>query len=245
MFTQLDPNEIRRTAERLRDRIRARFPEAGLGRVASEMSDLAKKTCQTAQKVAEPVLLLRVPMAVLLLAIFGGLASVPFLFHGQWGEIHNILDFVQILEPALGAVFFLSALVAFLFTVEERYKRRRVLRALHELRVLAHIVDMHQLTKNPSSVHQHLVLSRTAESPKRDWNPAELGQYLNYCSEMLAIVSKMAALYVQRFPDSHAISAVDEIEGLTTGLSRKIWQKVMVLTPTGASPPVTSGETDG
>ena len=42
-------------------------------------------------------------------------------------------------------------------------------------------------------------------------------------------VSKVAALYVQGFPDAQAVSAVDDVEDLTTGLSRKIWQKIMIL----------------
>ena len=57
----------------------------------------------------------------------------------------------------------------------------------------------------------------------------ELGRYLDYCSEMLALMGKVAALYVQDFPDPVAVAAVDDIEDLTNGLARKIWQKLMVL----------------
>jgi hypothetical protein len=52
---------------------------------------------------------------------------------------------------------------------------------------------------------------------------------------MLALVSKIAALYVQSFPDSQALAAVDEIESLTTGLSQKIWQKMVILDRYSAS----------
>jgi hypothetical protein len=48
---------------------------------------------------------------------------------------------------------------------------------------------------------------------------------------MLGLISKVAAIYVQEFPDSQAIGAVDEIESLTMGLARKIWQKIMVVGP--------------
>lgn len=44
-----------------------------------------------------------------------------------------------------------------------------------------------------------------------------------------SLMSKIGALYVQGFPDSGALTAIDELEALTTGLSRKIWQKIMVL----------------
>ena len=42
-------------------------------------------------------------------------------------------------------------------------------------------------------------------------------------------MSKIGQLYVQDFPDSAAVTAVDHFEGLATGLSNKIWQKLMIL----------------
>ena len=57
----------------------------------------------------------------------------------------------------------------------------------------------------------------------------ELSRYLDYCSEMLSLTGKVATLYVQRFDDPVALSAVDQIEDLTTGLSRKIWQKIVII----------------
>ncbi len=57
----------------------------------------------------------------------------------------------------------------------------------------------------------------------------ELQRYLNYCSEMLAMISKIAALYVQHFPDTEIVDVVNDIESLTHGLSRNIWQKIMLL----------------
>ena len=70
----------------------------------------------------------------------------------------------------------------------------------------------------------------TESSPKRTMTTFEMSRYLDYCSEMLSLIGKVAALYVQRFDDPVAISAVDEIEDLTTGLSRKVWQKIMLIT---------------
>ena len=54
-------------------------------------------------------------------------------------------------------------------------------------------------------------------------------RYLDFCSEMLSSISKVAALYVQDFPHPVALTAVDEVETMTTGLSRKIWQKIDIL----------------
>ena len=57
----------------------------------------------------------------------------------------------------------------------------------------------------------------------------ELGRYLDYCSELLSVTSKLAALLVQYFNDEVLLGAVNEIETLTTGLSGKIWQKIRLL----------------
>jgi hypothetical protein len=57
----------------------------------------------------------------------------------------------------------------------------------------------------------------------------ELMRYLDYCSEMLSLTGKLAALYMQNMRDPVVIESVNEIEDLTTSLSRKIWQKIMIL----------------
>jgi len=46
---------------------------------------------------------------------------------------------------------------------------------------------------------------------------------------MLSLIGKLGALYVQKFNDPVALAAVNDVEQLTTGLSRKIWQKIMIL----------------
>ena len=59
--------------------------------------------------------------------------------------------------------------------------------------------------------------------------PFELNRYLDYASEALALISKIAALYVQGFQDTVLLDAVDDVEDLTSGFSRKIWQKITIL----------------
>jgi hypothetical protein len=86
---------------------------------------------------------------------------------------------------------------------------------------------MHQLTKDPDRL-LHPVAD-TESSPERTLTRDELGRYLDYCSELLSLTSKLAALYAERFNDSVVLQAVDEVETLTTGLSGKIWQKIVIL----------------
>lgn len=45
---------------------------------------------------------------------------------------------------------------------------------------------------------------------------------------MLSLTGKVAAVYVQEFEDGVAMASASELEILTTGLSRKIWQKISI-----------------
>jgi hypothetical protein len=142
-------------------------------------------------------------------------------------SVSALSDVVQLFEASINDIVFVGIAVYFLLSIERRLKRRRALAVIHELRSLAHVVDMHQLTKDPEQL-----LSpepTTASSPEREMTSAQLGRYLDYCSELLSVTSKLAALLVQYFNDEVVLSAVDEIEGLTTGLQSKIWQKIRLL----------------
>jgi hypothetical protein len=72
-------------------------------------------------------------------------------------------------------------------------------------------------------------ITDTASSPVRSLTPMELGRYLDSCSELLSLISKIAALHVQQFNEPVVLGAVNEIETLSTGLSGKIWQKISLL----------------
>ncbi len=89
----------------------------------------------------------------------------------------------------------MAAGLFFLISLETRFKRRRALSAIHELRAVAHVVDMHQLTKDPERLLPDWVPSE--HSPKMSLNAFELGRYLDYCNELLSLIGKLAAVYVQ------------------------------------------------
>ena len=58
---------------------------------------------------------------------------------------------------------------------------------------------------------------------------AQLLRYLDYCSEMLSLVRRFAALYGQESGDTVITESVDSIADLTSSLSNKIWQKITIL----------------
>jgi hypothetical protein len=163
---------------------------------------------------------------------------VMMLVHIRQFQFDDYTNFIQALEASISSVVFIGAAILFFVSWENRIKRRRALKAVHELRALAHIVDMHQLTKDPESYFAPT--QPTSGAKKRDMTPFELNRYLDYCSESLALISKVAALYVQEFQDPVLLDAVDDVEDLTAGFSRKIWQKITILEALGRSLPATA-----
>ncbi len=225
MYRRLDAPEIVKTLERLAQRVDERFPGSSLSRVAGELLVVGQEATQRAQRNRRPILALRALVVLLLGAIAVALVEIPLQL--RLGEVGSITEMVQVLEPTLSIAFFLAAFVVYLLSLETRIKRDRTLMALHELRAIAHVVDMHQLTKDPATLLEGG--NATQSSPQRGMSDFELLRYLDYCTEILALISKIAALYVQDFADPDAIGAVDEVEDLCTGLSRKIWQKLTIL----------------
>ena len=235
-YRRLDPQKIIETVEALKNRIERRFPGSGLSKVVAELLRVSQETVTRTEWIQKPHLLLRCAAAVLSLAIVALL--ILMLVHIRQFQFNDFTNSIQALEASINSVVFIGAAILFFVSWENRIKRRRALQAVHELRSLAHIVDMHQLSKDPESC---FAPSHPSSPPlKRKMTPFELNRYLDYCSESLACISKIAALYVKDFQDPVLLDAVDAVENLSAGFSRKIWQKITVLENFGRSP---SGQT--
>jgi hypothetical protein len=226
-YHTLKPERLIETQDRLAQRIARRFPDAGLCQVAAELLKMVREAAVRAEQIRRPNWALRVAVVLLALGALGLALRVATALEVKTDlkDAKGLLDFV---ETVLRACFFVGAAVLFLVSLEVRLKRRRALKALHELRAMAHVVDMHQVAKNPEG----LVRGQPPgpDAPKQTTKtPEDLNRYLNYCNELLSIISKVAALYVQDFPDVPTVAAADQVENLCSGLSQRIWQKIMVL----------------
>ena len=90
---------------------------------------------------------------------------------------------------------------------------------------------MHQLAKDQAIQQFH-----------EEGKQAKIEEYLHACTALLALLSKIGQLYVENFPDPTAVSAVNDFEMIATGLSNKIWFKLLsmkkydVLLPIAQSP---------
>ncbi|MEQ1856991.1 MAG: hypothetical protein ABL963_10990 [Longimicrobiales bacterium] len=224
----LDVDRIVETVERLHRRIEERFPGSSLGKVCTDLLDIALRTRVRLDQVARPILWLRLgTWALVGLVVIGVAAVLRAVLMSVPGAGVDPFTALQALESGIQNAVFIGVALAFLITAEERLRRNRALEFIRELRALAHIVDMLQLTKDPDRLLG--ATSATASSPERTLSRLELGRYLDYCSELLSLTGKLAALYAERFSDAVVLQAVDQVEDLTTGLSNKVWQKIMIL----------------
>ena len=233
----LDASRIVYTIGKLERRIEERFPGAGLAQVCRRLHGISESTVANLDRISKPILWLRTAtwlMAGLVVVGFATLLYRVLFIEDLPGGVNSALTAFQALETGIQDVVFVGIGLVFLITAEARIKRRLVLERIRELRAIAHIVDMHQLTKDPDKLLHPS--SNTASSPARTLTVHELGRYLDYCSELLSLTSKLAALYAERLDDTVVLQAVDEVETLTTGLSRKIWQKIMILDSAAVRP---------
>ncbi|MCL4870505.1 MAG: hypothetical protein KJ063_16200 [Anaerolineae bacterium] len=224
-YRNLNIDAIVKTSVKLQKRINERFPERGLAQVSGEVCHVVEKARQEGEWIRQPLWPIRIAVISLIAGLLLALSRAIFLFNIDHTPV-NFVEFVQALEAGINDIIFIGAAIYFLVTIEKRVKRNRILKNLHELRSLAHVIDMHQLTKDPDPARAQAM---TASSPPVSMTNFELTRYLDYCSEMLSLIGKVAALYIQDFDDAMVLSAVNEIEALTNSLSGKIWQKIMII----------------
>lgn len=223
---RLDPARIVATIAQLSNRIKERFPDANLIQACDELLRLSRETKLRAYWISRPIIGLRIGATVLIALIAVGLVGAFSQLNLSSGRL-DVVVFVNFLNAGMNNIVILAAVVFFLITIEARVKRRRSLLAIHELRSLAHVIDMHQLTKDPDRLL--FQRSNTISSPTTDMDIFEMSRYLDYCSEMLSLTGKIAVIYGLHWQDAIAIRAANDVERLTTGLSQKIFQKIMIL----------------
>ena len=219
-YRSLESNEIIHTIDELHMRISQRFPRSDLAAVCEELLVVAKETEAKARAVNVSNYPLR---AIIVLLIAGAAATIAFLIHAiqvKTGEV-ELINLLQGLEAGTNLIIFISVAIYFLFSFESRLARTRALNDLNELRSIIHVIDMHQFSKDPSE----LLSSDSTEGMTR----TDLTRYLGFCSVMLSLGAKLAALYAQKLPDEIVIDAASDLQNVAGGLSLKIWQKISIL----------------
>jgi hypothetical protein len=215
------PDRVIATIDKLRNRIHERFGKCGLHKVCGQLLEIAKADVQRAADIGRSYVFLRVFVVLTLVAAAAFAWRVVALF-----DFSGLTSEVQALDAAAHLMLVTAGVILGLVKFEQRLKRRRALAALHELRSIVHVIDMHQLTKDPS---KFIVGGLTESSPPLELDQFEMTRYLDYCSEMLSLTSKVAVLFGQAIDDQSVGEVVSDIEYVSNGLSQKMWQKIMIL----------------
>ena len=226
-YQRLQATGVKATAHRLQARIAARFPGRNLGTVAGEITEAIDEMVLRPHPRFYRIALRLSRLALLGVLVLGLLAIGLLAVAAGTDQTPSVWEWVAVVESMINDVVFAGIAVFFLWHLPARMQRRHDLRLLHRLRSLAHIIDMHQLSKNPERLSPDY--PKTELSVDLGMDRYELWNYLDYCSEMLSLVGKAAALLAEQTNDQTVLSTVEGIEGLTTGMSRKIWQKISLL----------------
>jgi hypothetical protein len=226
---QLAAGHVGSTVEQLERRIHARFGERGLTKAARDLGSLVllvqSEAAQSRERLRRTTLTAR---ALSITIVAGAVVALAFSLRSAVIDgLARTADWVPLTESLVNDLVFAAIAVVFLWAFPERLERRDLLRLLHRLRSLAHVIDMHQLSKDPEQTSPNY--TPTAQSVQHGLDADQLHHYLDYCSEMLSLTAKTAALCAEHSTDGVVLETVSYIETLTTDLSNKIWQKISLL----------------
>ena len=148
---RLNPAMLVATSRRLERRIEERFGACGLLRVCGELSTLASHAGEACERIRRPDILMRAVSALVIaaLVILAGGAAWIALDGAAEADAWTWRDIPTVGEAAANELLLLGAAIWFFMSLEGKRKRSAVLRSLTSLRTLAHLIDVHQLTKNP------------------------------------------------------------------------------------------------
>jgi hypothetical protein len=225
----LAADHVGATVAHLERRIFARFGERGLTKVARDLGQLVvlvqTQADQSHDRLRRTTLAARAAGITIVGATL--IALVLSMRSAVIEGMPRTADWVPLVESVINDLVFAAIAVVFLWAFPERLERRTLLRLLHRLRSLAHVIDMHQLSKDPEQLSP--TYTPTAQSIVHGLDADQLHHYLTYCSEMLSLTAKTAALSGEHTTDSVVLETISYIETLTTELSNKIWQKISLL----------------
>lgn len=213
----LDPELLVTHIQALRDQTRKIFPARSLPRYQDNLIGLATEVRFTARKLSgrSPLDFLLPGLIIFIALLIATVILVLFQFRVQMPE--SIVEIMEPLEASTNLAVLVAGTTYLMWrTVAER-RRHRALSVLHKIRSQIHILDMTQLAKNLNEVEDDQL------------SLVDRIRYLDLCSQTVSLTAKVGALLITNFDDPIVISAVTEIETLSTGLSQKIWLKIDVL----------------
>jgi hypothetical protein len=240
-YRHLNPQKLTGTAQLISERVEAMFPGSGLGEVSREVVSATQHVIGEVNELRKPLWQLRIwiTLGILFLCAIPIAVGALLDFRETFG---SLAEFMQATDAGFNVLILLLGGAVFLMKTEARSKRNRAHKALNELRSLAHVIDMHQLSKDPG------IRGWMLPGPKREQrrpacigNDTDLWFYLSFSSDLLAILGKSAAWFAEHLTDRDILQTVNDVENLCNDTSRKVWQKMSFLNvprPEGIAPDI-------
>ena len=217
--------KIETTLFLLTKRINERFPDSSIGKTSNDLLKFTRNSEIILRWILKPNMAIRlIAYTSIAMSIAGLMYCFKFI---RLNSTYSFTDITSMAESSINNILLIGAAYFFLFKLEDRIKRIRAIKYLNEIRGFAHVIDMHQLSKNP----QYFIsdLPNTKHSPNRNLSCKELSRYLIYSSELVAICSKVAALFAQGLPDEVVVKSSSDIESLCSNIINKISHKQLII----------------
>ncbi|GGM98721.1 hypothetical protein GCM10009721_27100 [Terrabacter tumescens] len=235
-YERLDGTEVRAVTRYLGERIDTYLPRhPGLRAATEELGKVIDALLDRRRRApVQRAALLWLSRVLIVVVVAVSVVAVAIAVRDGVARAGSIAAFewLPVVESLINDLVFAGIAIWFLLSLADRVVRNDLIRRLHRLRSLAHIIDMHQMSKDPAALlpatRPGTVAGDEVVSP-RTMSVRDYALYLDYCSELLSLCSKAAALCAEESTDALVLDTVSEIENLTTGMSRKIWQKISLL----------------
>jgi hypothetical protein len=214
---RLDPARIIETTENLARNISEKLPGSSLAGLAVELAQIAHATFERARQARRPIYSIRV---LSLLAISASLLGLWYLLshiHARWEFGGTITEVFEAADAGFNLLVLLAGALWFLVTIENRIKRKKALEFIEELREFIHVIDVTQLYYTPLVYDPEPAPARI--SLTFDYT------YFLFCTQMLAVISNLAALYTRGAAGDSILRAASEVEQLSNAISVKLLSK--------------------
>ena len=213
---QLDPSKIIETAENLARRISESLPGSNLAGLATLLVQIARDTNQRVHQARKPIIAIRLASGT---AIGGCLLGLWYLLRNVHtrSEFSNVAEFLGAADTAFNFLVALAGALWFLITLEGRLKRKKALDSIQELREFIHVIDATQLYYTPD------LYVKDGEIPNKARRFDHT--YLLFCSQMLGVISNLAALYTRGSAGDSVMQASADIEMFAAALTSKLYSK--------------------
>ena len=154
-------------------------------------------------------------------------SGISWTIYTHVGSSARLPSLFEATDAGFNLLVILAGALWFLITLEARLKRKRALGSIEELREFIHVIDLTQLYYTPELYKPDAANSQNA------WGFDYT--YLLFCTQMIGVISNLAALYTRGAAGDSVLRAASDVEMLTNAVTTKLLSKVEIVRRSSAS----------